>query len=288
MKLSLKILMMSLSWCGLTLSSSSYAQSSPKLVVLSPPVVEMLYEIGAGDNIVGTVNYADYPEAANHIPRIGHHNYINYEALMLLQPDAIIVNSTSTAAPMLARLKELGFTLIDASVNKLEQIPARMRELGKLTGHNTQAKASADKFSATLVHLRQTYQDLPKIDLFYQVWPNPLTTASSNWMNEIFSGCGANNVFANNISDYPQVSLEQVIATYPDIIIRPDHHGTQVQNAVNWLDWPEIPAVANGQIYPIKGDIVHRTGPRVLQGMLKICQQVAQARAQKLQQQAHD
>ncbi len=260
------------------------ADDQIRLIVLAPHAVEMIFEIGAGDSIIGTVEYADFPSEANQIRRIGRYDFIDYEAVMLLEPDAIIVNSNTTSAPMLARLKELGFTLIDSSVSELKQIPQRLLELGDLTGHSTQAKASAEKFNHTLKKLKQTYQDQAPIDLFYQVWPAPLTTTASRWMNEIFVGCGANNVFANSVSEYPQVSLEQVLSSTPEVIIKPVYHGNSNQEAINWVEWPEIPAVANKQIITIEGDLVHRTGPRVLEGMLQVCEKVALARDQKQSQ----
>lgn len=258
---------------------SSQTVPQPRLVVLSPHAVEMLYEIGAGDNIIGTVDYADYPAAANNIRRIGRHDFIDYEALMLLQPDAIIVSSTTTEA-MKSRLDELGFTLVDASVKQLMQIPQRLTELGELTHHQAQAQQSASEFSRQLVALKQTYQAKSPVNLFYQIWPTPLTTTASPWMNEIFRGCGANNVFANSVSEYPQVSLEQVLYKTPQVIIKPVYHGNGDQEAVNWNKWPEIPAVANDLIVTIEGDLVHRTGPRVLQGMQLICEIVDRVRSQ--------
>lgn len=262
-------------------SFSASAQKQPRLVVLSPHAVEMLFAIGAGDTIIGTVEYADYPSAANDIHRIGRFDFIDYEAVMLLQPDAIVVNTSTTTAPMQARLKQLGFSLIDSSVTELKDIPLRLRELGELTDHVTQAKQSADQFKKTLQDLKTSYQNRNPINVFYQIWPMPLTTTASSWMNEIFAGCGANNVFGNSVSDYPQVSLEQVLTSTPEVIIKPIYHGNSNQEAIDWIEWPEIPAVANKQIITIQGDLIHRTGPRVLKGMQQVCEIVNQARNQK-------
>ncbi|ABV36770.1 periplasmic binding protein [Shewanella sediminis HAW-EB3] len=279
------LLALCLTFClALSCSSSASAEKQPRLIVLAPHAVEMIFEIGAGDTIIGTVEYADYPNEANQIRRIGRYDFIDYEAVMLLQPDAIIVNTSTTSAPMQTRLKELGFTLIDSSVSELKQIPQRLLELGDITGQQQEAKRSAEKFESTLAGIKSQYQDLARIDLFYQVWPAPLTTTASSWMNEIFVGCGANNVFADSVSEYPQVSLEQVLSSTPEMIIKPIYHGNSNQEAINWVEWPEIPAVANEQIITIEGDLVHRTGPRVLKGMQQVCEKVAQARAQKQSQ----
>ncbi|MGS0681601.1 ABC transporter substrate-binding protein [Shewanella sp. 125m-7] len=263
---------------GVSLPASADQQT--RLIALSPHAVEMLFEIDAGANIIGTVEYADYPRAAKQIRRIGRHDFIDYEAIMLLQPDAIIVSGTTTAT-MQSRLKELGFKVVDASVSELKQIPLRLVELGELTGRNIEAKKSADRFNLKLAEIKQTYQHKPAVNLFYQVWPMPLTTTASPWMNEIFSGCGANNVFANSVSEYPQVSLEQVLISTPEVIIKPVYHGSGDQDAVKWDKWPEIPAVANKHIMTIEGDLVHRTGPRVLQGMQLVCDIIDQVRSNK-------
>ncbi|GIU17029.1 MULTISPECIES: cobalamin-binding protein [unclassified Shewanella] len=265
---------------ALSVSLPVSAEKMPRLIVLSPHAVEMIFEIGAGDTIIGTVEYADYPAQANDIRRIGRHDFIDYEALMLLQPDAIIVSSTTTAS-MQSRLKELGFNLVDASVTELKQIPQRLIELGQLTGHDIEASQSAKKFNQTLEQLKTTYQGKTPVNLFYQVWPMPLTTTASPWMNEIFAGCGANNVFANSVSEYPQVSLEQVLYSIPEVIIKPVYHGNADQESVNWAKWPEIPAVANNHIITIEGDLVHRTGPRVLQGMELVCEIIDKVRRAK-------
>ncbi|MGB6137319.1 MAG: cobalamin-binding protein, partial [Shewanella sp.] len=90
--------------------------------------------------------------------------------------------------------------------------------------------------------------------------------------------CGATNVFANGVAAYPQVSMEQVLVRMPELILKPHYHGNSNQESIDWSQWHEIPAVSNQQIQFIKGDLVHRTGPRVLQGMAKVCELVDNVR----------
>ncbi|GIU48486.1 cobalamin-binding protein [Shewanella sp. KT0246] len=262
------------------------SKTEQRYVVLSPHAVEMLFDIGAGDTIIGTVEYADYPEAANKIRRIGRYDYVNYEALLSLNPDAIIVNSQSTSSGILERLSDLGFPVIDTSVEKLTDIPKRLNELGELTGNQYKANQQAQEFSHLLAEIRNEFQHQTPVNVFYQVWPNPLTTTSSQWMNEIFAGCGGVNVFYGSHSDYPQVSIEQVVTTMPDIILKPIYHGNSNQEVVSWETWKELPAVINQQVKSLEGDLIHRTGPRVLQGMINVCRNIDNAR--QYQASAHD
>ena len=251
-----------------------------RLVVLNPYSVEMLFAIGAGDTIIGTVEYADYPKEATKIPRVGRHDFIDFEAMMLMNPDAVVIDSKLMSPQFISRLESLGFELIDTHVSKLEQIPERLQLLGRKIGLVDQASIKAQKFTDTLVALKQQYQNKAPIDVFFQIWPEPLTTSASSWLNEIIEGCGGVNIFADSVSEYPQVSVEQVISASPEVIIKPVHGDTsQVSN--EWQDWPELPAVTNKLIFNIDGDLVHRTGPRVLTGMKQICEIINVARLQK-------
>lgn len=264
----------------LSTSPLSVNAAEPRLVVLNPYSVEMLFEIGAGKTIIGTVDYADYPQAATQIVRIGRYNHIDFEALLLLEPDAVVIDSVLTSPLLIDRLRQLGFKLIDTNVAQLEQIPLRLKQLGIQTGFEQQALLAANKFSDKLMQLKQQYQKRQTVNVFFQLWPEPLTTSASSWLNEIIADCGGRNVFADSVNDYPQVSIEQVLTAAPDVIIKPVH-GDSKHVSNEWSSWPELAAVIHHQIYNIDGDLVHRTGPRVLSGMAQICQIIDAARLQQ-------
>jgi len=76
---------------GHNISDTVAAKPANRIIALSPHSVEMLFAIGAGDRIVATLDYADYPKAALAIPRIGNFNGIQIEKVVELQPDLIIV-----------------------------------------------------------------------------------------------------------------------------------------------------------------------------------------------------
>lgn len=272
----------SIALISMSLLSLNVFAAQPRLVVLNPYTVEMLFEIGAGHMIIGTVDYADYPQAAMQIPRVGRHNYIDYEALLLLEPDFVTIDSSFTSPQLVNRLQQLGFKLIDTHVDHLLQIPQRLRQLGELTDTQQQANIVADKLSHELSQLTQQYQQRTPVKVFFQIWPEPLTTSASSWLNEIIAGCGGINVFANSASAYPQVSTEQVLIAAPEVIIKPIH-GDSKQISNEWQAWPELAAVAHHQIYNINGDLVHRTGPRVFSGMAQVCQIIDAARLQQQQ-----
>ncbi|WP_169307146.1 cobalamin-binding protein [Ferrimonas sediminicola] len=250
----------------------------PTIAALTPHSVELLYEVGAGEQIVATVEYADYPEAARSIHRVGRHNQMDFEALMALQPDLVVLGISDTSLHFVTRLRELGFTLIDTSVDEVAEIAPLLARLGRETGHERRGREVAARFQAEYRRLKRDYAGRTPVPIFYQLWSEPLMSASSGWMDGLIADCGGVNLFADTPAEYPQVSIEQVVAASPQGIIVPTNHGLEENSIERWLDWPEIPAVANGQIHPVNSDWLHRTGPRILKGMAQMCEAIERVR----------
>ncbi|AZG73295.1 cobalamin-binding protein [Shewanella livingstonensis] len=265
----------------LDLSNTPTHKTVNSIVALSPHSVELLYEIGVGNKIIATVDYADFPEEAKNIKRIGHSDFIDMEALLVLNPDLVVLSFEDTSQPLIDQLNNLHLPLLDTSVSKLDDIADKLEELGAATGHFEVGKQKAQVFRHTLKQLRERYSHKTPVKVFYQIWPEPLTTVSGGWMNDLLTDCGAINIFANGVAAYPQVSMEQVLVRMPELILKPHYHGNSNQESIDWSMWNEIPAVANQQIQLIKGDLVHRTGPRVVKGMAKVCELVDAAREQR-------
>lgn len=258
-------------------STDVQAQPAKRIIALSPHAVEMLYAIGAGGTIVATTDYADYPEAAKKIPRIGGYYGIQMERVLELNPDLIVVWDSGNKAEDINQLKTLGFNLYGSDPKTLEGVAKELEELGQLTGHVEEASKAAAAYRAELMRLKVENAKKSEPKVFYQLWSTPLMTVSKNsWIQEIISVCHGQNVFYEADSDYPQVSLENVLLTLPDVILQSEEEGNV--KGVNWRQWPEIPAVKNQHIYQINADLLHRATPRALLGVQALCNALDKAR----------
>lgn len=258
-------------------STDVLAQPAKRIIALSPHAVEMLYAIGAGDTIVAATDYADYPEAAKKIPRIGGYYGIQMERVMELNPDLIVVWDSGNKAEDINQLKTLGFNLYGSDPKTLEGVAKELEELGQLTGHVEEASKAVAAYRAELIRLRVENAKKSEPKVFYQLWSTPLMTVSKNsWIQEIMSVCHGQNVFYDADSDYPQVSLENVLLTLPDVILQSEEEGNV--KGVDWRQWPEIPAVKNQHIYQINADLLHRATPRALLGVQALCDALDKAR----------
>jgi vitamin B12 transport system substrate-binding protein len=250
--------------------------AAPLIAALTPNSVELLYEIGAGEQIIATVEFADYPEAAKTIARVGRYSHIDLEALLVLKPDLIIV-SDETSPTIQAQLKSLNIPLFNSSVDRIDDIAARMVELGVISGHQQQAQQAASRFNQRLDAIRQQYQYENSVGVLFQIWGEPLTAGASPWLNQMVENCGGHNVITDTPSEYPQLSMEQILVTSPQVILKPLYPGSIEHQQVAWQDWPEIPAVNHQQIYTLNADHINRAGPRVLLGMTAVCEALAKA-----------
>ncbi len=246
-----------------------------RIVALAPHLVEMLYAIGAGDDIVATVEYANHPEAAKQIPRIGGHQGISIEKLLLLNPDLILFWQGGNQAQDLAKMQELGLNVKALATKRLKDVASTIVQLGQWTGRQKSAQAIADNFTNSLSDIRQQYAPKATLKVFYSLWSQPLMTINKDsWINDLISHCNAENVFADSPTTAPQVSIENVLVTAPDVIAIPDAHSENKQPLDIWQDWQAIPAVAKSQIIHVNGDVMHRFSPNMINGLVDMCQQI--------------
>lgn len=266
-----------------SVNSAAQDHSIQRIIALAPHAVELVFMLGAGDRIVATTEYADFPEAAKKIPRIGGYSGIQIERVLELNPDLIIAWQSGNQAQDIKQMQDLGLPVYLSITKKLDDIPNEMLTLGKKLGLQKIAQMKANEFNQKLSKIRLDNANKSKVSIFYQLWSEPLRAmAAGSWINEMVMGCGGVNIFNDNALDYPQVSIENVLLAKPEVIIIPSQHGSKIEAGDKWAPWPEIPAVKNKQIYYINGDLLHRFSGRILQGMQKLCDKFDIARTYQL------
>lgn len=280
MKLShyLLIALMSLT-CTANANDKIDNNDKPRIIALAPHIVEMLFDIGAGEQIIATTEHADYPESAKTIPRIGSSLRIQLERVIELQPDLIIAWKSGNPSDDLARIKQLGFNVVYSQPYTFEDVAKELRLFGKLSGHAEQAEKVAQKFLTDLSVIKNRYQTKQPLLGFYEVWSRPLTTiASGSWPQQFLNVCNISNPFYSANARYPQVNIEQVLQANVDIIIQPLSENQVDKEGYPWQKWPVIPAVKHQQIIKLDADVVHRMTTRSLNALTDLCEQAAKSR----------
>ena len=258
---------------------ASATTDKPTIIALAPHIVEMLYDIGAGDQIIGTTSFADYPEQAKSLPIIGSYLRLQIEKVISLQPDYIIAWKSGNPSDDLSRLKQLGFNIVYSQPSSFEDIANEMREFGTLTGHKEQAEQKAQELLSDLAEIKRQYQNKTPITVFYELWSRPLTTvAKGSWPQQFLNVCQVKNPFEQADAAYPQINIEKVLLTPVQIIIQPLSVNQTDREGFNWQKWPIIPAVANKQIIQPNADAMHRMTMRSLEELKKLCVDIDEIR----------
>lgn len=246
----------------------SQAQAA-RILALSPHACEMLYAIGGGPQVVGAVSYCDYPAEAKQLPRIGSYERINVEAALRLKPDvAVVINRNVGGVAMLERM---GVRIVLSNPDSFEAIFTDLLQMGDITGHRHHADALVAGLRSRLKRIRQRPKS--KLPVFYEVWNDPILTAGGpSFITELIREAGGRNIFADIAVETPHVSVESVIRAKPAVIIIPLEERSLAQRQTFWQQWLGGQKVRFVAINP---DLLHRPGPRLLDG-LELLQQALQ------------
>ena len=251
-------------------SASSSVSAAPKLeriVSLSPTATEMLFEIGAGEQVVAVDDQSNYPTDAPKTKLSGYEP--NVEAIAGYQPDLVVV--ADDTKNISAQLEQLGIDVVVAPPAKnLDEAYAQIAELGDATGHREQADELVDEMRSRIEELTSSVPQ-PKAPLtYYHELDNTLySVTSKTFIGQLYSLVGLRNVADpadKSGGGYPQLSAEYLVKADPDLVFLADTKCC-AQTAETFAKRPgfaRLKAVRNGNVVLLDDDIASRWGPRVV------------------------
>lgn len=253
-----------------------------RIVSLAPHITENLFAAGAGANLVGAVEYSDFPEAAKAIPRVGGYSRLDLEAISARKPDLVIAWQSGNASAHLEKLQALGIPIYVSQPNRIEDVAGELERFGRLAGTSATADRAAQAFRDKLAELRTRYGSRPPIRTFYQIWKQPLMTVGGpQIISDAIRLCGGENVFGKVNQMAPTVTVEAVIAAAPEVIVASGMGDSRPEWLDDWRPWKQIPAVARKQLYFVPPELVQRHTPRILEGAERLCEHLDTARRQR-------
>lgn len=255
------------------------AHPAQRIVSLAPNLTELVYSAGAGDRMVGADAYSDYPAEARALPRIGDAFQVDYERVLALHPDLVLVWETGTPEPVIAKLQQLGLHVERIGTARLEDIAAALRRIGALAGTETQAGTAAGEFTTAVAELRRRHQHDAPVSVFYQIQAAPLFTVNGEHLiSDILNVCGGRNIFAGLNQLAPPVSVEAVLERNPQVIIAGSDSARDDDPLAQWRRWPHLDAVRYHNLYFVSADRIARATPRVVAGTEQVCKLLTEAR----------
>ena len=250
------------------------AGAAQRVVSLAPSNTEILFAVGAGSQVVGRDEFSDYPAEAAAVASVGGSmGQYSVEAIVALKPDLVLAAEINTPE-LVKQLEDLGLTVYYLrNPLTLEELYVNLEIVGQLTGHTVsdlvdslQARVKAVDEKVALASARPT--------VFYEIdatdASKPYSYGPGTFGDLLITRAGAENLvtLAGITDSYPQVSLEQIVATNPGIIILGDSMwGVTVDSVLTRPGWESLDAVKNKNIFAFDDNLVSRPGPRLVDGL---------------------
>jgi iron complex transport system substrate-binding protein len=242
-------------------------EAPERIVSLSPTATEMLFAIGAGDQVEAADEYSNHPEEAPTTELSGFTP--NVEAIVEYDPDLVLLaRSSEDTAPQLEDVGVPVVVLDDAAT--LDDAYAQFRLLGEVTGNAEAADAEAERVETELdAVVESVREDVGEVDLtFYQELDDSLYSATSGtFVGQIYEAFGLVNIAdaADGAeSGYPQLSPEYVVDENPDMIFLSYGDEETLASVGDRPAFDTVTAVQEDAVYLLDADIASRWGPRVV------------------------
>ena len=234
------------------------------IVSLSPSSTEILFAIGAGDQVIAVDDQSDYPPEAPTTDLSAYEP--NVEAIASYEPDLVVSSSSDPA--LLDGLEALGIeVLVHEAAVEITDVYDQITELGDVTGHADEAQQLAEEMSGAVAEFTTADRDLTA---YWELDPTYYSVTSNTFIGKLLGLVGITSIADEaqaEANDYPQLSAEFILGRDPDLIVLADTKCCQqsVASVAARPGWDHLKAVVNGGVVELDDDVASRWGPRIVE-----------------------
>ena len=244
------------------------AETPQRIVSLTPSITEILFSLGLGDNVVGVTDRCDYPTEAMDKPKVGGYFSTSLEAIIAQDPDVVFTDGHD---PVGDQLDGLGQTMVVLQPQDIAGIYRDIEVVGQITDKELAAEELIAEMESRIDAVTSKTEGVERPTVFYVIDASdssqPWTVGPGSFIDTLIALAGGENMVTVS-KPYLQISLEEIVASDPDMIIGPASHGTSfLPDFGNLPVWKELSAVKEGKIYFVEDDLVSRSGPRIVEGL---------------------
>jgi iron complex transport system substrate-binding protein len=243
-------------------------QQPTSIVSLSPTATEMLFAIGAGDQVKAVDKNSDYPADAPHTDLDAYQ--LNTEAVANYRPDLIITSGLSPE--QMKQLTVLQVPVLDEpAAQNLDGTYQQLTQLGQATGHESRAAAEVTSLKRQIAQVTKTVAASGPHSYYYELDQTYYSVTSSTFVGSVFKLLGLHSIAdaakgAAASGGYPQLTAEYILNADPDYVFLADTKCCKQSPATvaKRPGWSTLSAVQDGRVVPLDDDIASRWGPRIV------------------------
>lgn len=240
-----------------------------RIVSLVPSVTEIVFALGGEERLVGVTDFCDWPPAARGKPSVGGMVAPSLEAIVALRPDIVVATDEGNSEATFDQLARLGIPVYVVHAHDLDDVMALIARLGELAGRGAAVPPFVERLRARVRRVVAAVRPYPRPRVLYVLWPEPVIVPGRDGLvTELIELAGGTSVTATLPGAYPRLSLEAVVASKPEVIILARHGGGETPTIrTTWNRLATVPAIQAGRVDAVAGELLHRYGPRVVDGL---------------------
>lgn len=240
-----------------------------RIVSLVPSASETLFALGAEDRLVGVTDFCDFPPAARSKPSVGGMVGPSLERIVALRPDLVVATTAGNREETFAQLRRLGIPVYLVNPTSVEEALDMMARLAALTERQAAGRALIGGLERRIRAIEERVAPWARPRVLYVLWPEPLIVPGKGAVvSELIRLAGGESVTAGLPDAYPHLSAEAAVARAPEVIFLARHGATTASiDRERWERFRGLPAVRAGRLHDVDGSVLHRYGPRVVEGL---------------------
>lgn len=252
-----------------------------RIVSLVPSLTEALFALGFGERVVGVTDWCVHPAGAvAGLPKLGGTKNPDLEGILALSPDLVIANQEENRRRDVEKLEAAGVPVWRTYPRTVREGAALLHQLAALGADPARVR---DVVLPVEIALRQAERVRPlrPVRVFCPIWRDPwMSVGSDTYADDLLTLCGGANVFAGRPERrYPRVTLEEVVAAAPEVVLLPDEPYRFAAPDVAEIGGLDVPAARAGRIHLIDGTLVSWYGPRIAKAIAELRSLLAPSRA---------
>ena len=254
-------------------------QSSQRFISLSPTLTEILFELGAGRDLVAVTTYCVFPEEAKAKEKIGDFVNPNFEKIVGLKPDVVFAETWSSSK-IVSRLRGSGLNVREVkSPRSVEEIYQAILQVGEGLGKASQANATVESMKRRIQAIRARAEQMKSHPSIYIEIDLPSwTVGRASYTSEAVEMCGARNIFSDVDKPALQASKETIIERNPDVILTFDSNPEEFRRRAGWQ---KISAIQKGWVIGDVGrNMLSHGNHRLVDGMEQLQSRLLQLQTQ--------
>lgn len=252
------------------------SEQPERIISLMPSNTETLFALGLNDEIIGVLDYDNYPEEATEKEKVGDME-INLEKIIALEPDVVFAHASNYAEDAFNQLHDIGVQVVVVNdATSFQETYESIDMLAMATGTQEQGEEIITTMQDKVTQLQEKAKDVQEqAAVWVEVDPDLYTTGEQTFMHEMLEMIQANNV-AEDHEGWIQLTEEEVISFNPDVIVIT--YGDYIEDAKEQVlareAWQTVAAIKNERVYDVDPDIVTRPGPRLVEGVEELAKAI--------------